>query len=147
MTNPIAPRISVVTLGVADVERSTAFYRALGWQPSSASVPGQVTFFALQGAILSLWGRDDLAAESHADGGRPGAISTAINLESREAVDAAFERVREAGGRVTAPPQATDWGGYSGYIADPDGHLWEIAHNPFWPLGPDGRPSIGADLP
>lgn len=142
MTTPIPPRLSVVTLGVADVERSTAFYRALGWQPSPASVPGQVTFFGLQGAILSLWGRQNLAAEGHVEAGRPGARSMAINLESRPAVDSAFERIREAGGRVTTPPQETDWGGYSGYFTDPDGHLWEVAHNPFWPLGVDGRPAL-----
>jgi predicted lactoylglutathione lyase len=127
---------------VADVERATAFYRALGWQPSSASVPGRVTFFGLEGAILSLWSRDDLAAEGNVDRGVPGANSLAVNLESRTEVDAAFERIREAGGRITAPPVETDWGGYSGYFADPDGHLWEVAHNPFWPIGPDGRPTL-----
>ena len=142
MTQPIRARLSLVTLGVADVARATEFYRALGWEPSSASVPGEVTFFGLQGAILGLWRRENLAAEANVDAGRPGAMSSAINLETRAAVDAAFERVREAGGRVTTRPQATDWGGYSGYFVDLDGHAWEIAHNPFWPIGADGRPEL-----
>ena len=142
MTPPIAPRLSLLTLGVADVEHSTAFYRALGWEPSSASVPGGVSFFALEGAILGLWGREPLAADAKVDAGRPGSVACAINLESRAAVDAAFERAREAGATIPKPPEATDWGGYSGYFADPDGHLWEVAHNPFWPIGDDGRPQL-----
>ena len=141
MTTPIPPRLSVVTLGVADVERSTAFYRALGWQPSPASVPGEVTFFDTQGALLALWGRDALSADSGVRiAGANAAL--AVNLESAASVDAAFARVDAAGGQVVRAPHATDWGGYSGYFADPDGNLWEIAHNPFWPLGPDGRPAL-----
>ena len=141
MTTPIPPRLSVVTLGVADVERSTAFYRALGWQPSPASVPGEVTFFDTQGALLALWGRDALSADSGVRiAGANAAL--AVNLESAASVDAAFARVDAAGGQIVRAPHATDWGGYSGYFADPDGNLWEIAHNPFWPLGPDGRPAL-----
>ena len=141
MTTPIPPWLSVVTLGVADVERSTAFYRALGWQPSQASVPGEVTFFDTQGALLALWGRDALSADSGVRiAGANAAL--AVNLESAAAVDAAFARVDAAGGQVVRAAHATEWGGYSGYFADLDGNLWEIAHNPFWPLGTDGRPAL-----
>ena len=141
MTTPIPPRLSVVTLGVADVERSTAFYRALGWQPSPASVPGEVTFFDTQGALLALWGRDALSADSGVRiAGANAAL--AVNLESAARVDAAFARVEAAGGQLVRAPHATEWGGYSGYFADLDGNLWEIAHNPFWPLGTDGRPAL-----
>ena len=69
-------------------------------------------------------------------------VALAINLESRDLVDACFEEVRAIGGEVVKPPHATDWGGYSGYFADPDGHLWEVAHNPSWPIGADGRPAL-----
>lgn len=142
MTRPITARLSLVTLGVADVGRSTAFYRALGWEPSAASVPGEVSFFALQGALLGLWGRDSLAADARVGAGRPGSVACAINLESRADVDEAFDRAREAGAAIPKPPEATDWGGYSGYFADLDGHLWEVAHNPYWPIGDDGRPAL-----
>jgi predicted lactoylglutathione lyase len=142
---PIPPRVSLVTLGVKDVARSTAFYVALGWPLSSASVPGDVSFFKTAGGLLALWNEEMLAE----DAGLPGAPAAdrrshalAINLESREEVDAALAIAVAAGGRVTRPAQATDWGGYNGYFADLDGHLWEVAHNPFWPIGDDGRPTL-----
>ena len=141
MTSPIPGRVSLVTLAVSDVARATEFYRALGWEPSAASVEGEVTFFATQGALLGLWARDALAADSGvAMDGRNAAL--AINLESRDAVDGAFARVDAAGGQIVRAPHETDWGGYSGYFADPDGNLWEIAHNPFWPIDADGRPQL-----
>ena len=144
MTQPIPARLSLITLGVADVARATEFYRALGWEPSSASVPGEVTFFATQGGLLGLWGRAELAADSGvaAASAGAGAISLAVNVESREAVDDALARAVEAGGRISRGATATDWGGYNGYFLDPDGHIWEVAHNPFWPIGPDGRPEL-----
>jgi predicted lactoylglutathione lyase len=142
---PVPARVSLVTLGVKDVVRSTAFYAALGWPLSSASVPGDVSFFKTAGGLLALW-NEDLLAE---DAGLPGAAAAdrrshalAINLESREEVDAALATAEAAGGRITRPAQATDWGGYNGYFADLDGHLWEVAHNPFWPIGDDGRPTL-----
>lgn len=141
----IAPRVSLTTLGVRDLARSTAFYQALGWPLSPSSVAGEVSFFATQGAILALWGHASLAADAGLAPEPPPAYrgaALAVNLESRDEVDRAFETVREAGGTIVKPPHATDWGGYSGYVADPDGHLWEIAHNPHWPLGPDGRPAL-----
>jgi len=140
----VAPRVSLITLGVADVARSTAFYEALGWPRSPSSVPGEVSFFNTDGGLLALWGRDDLAKDAGATGAQPGfrGVALAINLESRELVDACFGEVRAVGGEVVKSPHATDWGGYSGYFADPDGHLWEVAHNPSWPIGADGRPAL-----
>jgi predicted lactoylglutathione lyase len=142
---PVPARVSLVTLGVKDVARSTAFYVALGWPLSSASVPGDVSFFKTAGGLLALWS-EDLLAE---DAGLPGAAAAdcrghalAINLENREEVDAALATAVAAGGRITRAAQATDWGGYNGYFADLDGHLWEVAHNPFWPIGDDGRPTL-----
>jgi predicted lactoylglutathione lyase len=142
---PVPARVSLVTLGVKDVALSTAFYVALGWPLSSASVPGDVSFFKTAGGLLALWSEDLLAK----DAGFPGAAAAdrhshalAINLESREEVDAALAAAVAAGGRITRPAQATDWGGYNGYFADLDGHLWEVAHNPFWPIGDDGRPTL-----
>ena len=142
---PVPPRVSLVTLGVKDVARSTAFYVALGWPLSSASIPGDVSFFKTSGGLLALW-NEDLLAE---DAGLPGAAAAdrrshalAINLESREEVDVSLATAVAAGGRITRPAKATDWGGYNGYFADLDGHLWEVAHNPFWPIGDDGRPTL-----
>jgi catechol 2,3-dioxygenase-like lactoylglutathione lyase family enzyme len=141
VTAAVTARVSLVTIAVDDIRGATAFYRALGWEPSAASVEGEVTFFDTQGALLALWGRPSLAADSGAEiRGRNAAL--AINLESREAVDAAFARVAAAGGTIVRTPHATDWGGYSGYFTDLDGNLWEMAHNPFWPIGPDGRPAL-----
>lgn len=139
----VPARLSLVTLGVRDVARSTAFYQALGWPLSPASVPGEVSFFNTAGAILALYGREALAEDAHGTPAGPtGAVAMAINLDSREQVDAAFEEVRRIGGAVVKPPTAADWGGYSGYFADPDGHLWEVAHNPAWPVGEDERPAL-----
>lgn len=141
----IPARLSLATLGVRDVVRSTAFYQALGWSLSPASVPGEVSFFGTQGAILAIWGHLSQAADAGLTPDPPPTYrgaALAINLESREEVDRAFETVQAAGGVVTKPPEPTDWGGYSGYFTDPDGHLWEIAHNPSWPLSPDGRPAL-----
>lgn len=149
MPDSIPARISLATLGVSDVQRATEFYTALGWPRAGSSVEGEVTFFPTAGAALSLFGAADLAADAHLPEDAARAVSTAfrgvtlaINLESREAVDAAFVTARGAGARIVKAPQATDWGGYSGYFADPDGHLWEVAHNPGWPLDERGLPVI-----
>jgi len=135
------PRVSLITLGVADLERSLAFYRdGLGWPLSSASVEGDVAFIQLNGMALALWSREKLAEDARLpfDGGW-GGITLAQNHDSREAVDAAADAAMRAGGTMLKPPEPTDWGGYSGYIADPDGHPWELAHNPFWDMDADGR--------
>jgi catechol 2,3-dioxygenase-like lactoylglutathione lyase family enzyme len=141
----VPARVSLITLGVADLSRSTDFYQALGWPLSSASVFGTVSFFRTGGAVLALWGRDDLAADAGvepvATTGFP-AVALAINLETPEDVDAALHQAVAAGGTLVRPAHTADWGGYSGYFADPDGHLWEVAHNPFWPIGLDGRPIL-----
>jgi uncharacterized protein len=140
----ITPVISLITLGVSDLERATEFYRALGWPLSSSSVPGDVSFFRTAGGLLAVWGKKDLAEDCGLpeSGDNFGNATCAINLADRDAVDSAFAEVAAAGGRVLKAPQATDWGGYSGYFADPDGHVWEIAHNPGWPLGVDGMPVL-----
>jgi len=141
----IAARLSLVTLGVADVGRATAFYQRLGWPLSSASVEGEVSFFRTAGGLLAIFGVTDLAADAGvglpANGGFRG-VAVAINLDSRDDVDAALETAVAAGGTVVKPAQQTPWGGYSGYFADPDGHLWEVAHNPGFPIGQDGRPTL-----
>jgi uncharacterized protein len=141
----VPARVSLLTLGVADVARSTAFYEALGWEASPASVPGDVTFFRTGGAVLAVWGAGDLAADTLAEGvPGPGfhGVAQAINVGSEAEVDAAFETAAAAGAVIVKPPVRTEWGGYSGYFADPDGHAWEVAHNPHWPLGPDQLPQL-----
>jgi hypothetical protein len=133
-------RVTLITLGVADLERAIRFYRdGLGWVPSSASQAGEVAFFQVGGIGLALWSRASLAGDARvADGGGWGGIALAQNHGSREAVDAAVASALAAGATLLKAPEATDWGGYSGYVADPDGHPWEVAHNPFWPLAGDG---------
>jgi predicted lactoylglutathione lyase len=142
----VPARVSLVTLGVADVAASTAFYEALGWSLSSASVPGEVSFFKTAGAIVALWGTDDLRADAElpADSALSAfrGVAIAINLASRQDVDDAMLTVEAAGGRIAKAPHSTEWGGYSGYFADPDGHLVEVAHNPFWPLDDRGLPTL-----
>ena len=138
-------RVSLVTLGVRDVERSTAFYQALGWHLSSASVPAEVSFFKTQGGLLAIWGHQALADDADLPAGPVPAYrgaSYAVNLESSELVDELLRLATEAGGMIARPAEATDWGGYNGYFLDPDGHLWEAAHNPGWPIGPDGRAQL-----
>jgi hypothetical protein len=140
------PRITIVTLGVADLERALRFYRdGLGWVPSSASVAGDVAFFQAGGLVVGLWSRAALAEDARLprDDGW-GAVALAHNVASREAVDAVVAEMVEAGGTRLKAPAATDWGGYSGYVADPDGHPWEIAYNPFWPLQADGTVHLPA---
>jgi uncharacterized protein len=141
----IPPKISLVTLGVRDVEAATAFYEQLGWRLSSASVPGDVSFFHTAGGILALWGHDELAADAEVEAEpapRFRGVALAINVASSDEVDAALAAAAAAGGTVVKPARLVEWGGYSGYFADPEGHLWEVAHNPGWPLGDDGLPIL-----
>jgi uncharacterized protein len=135
------PHISLVTLGVADVERASRYYEALGWRRSAASVDGTVAFLEGGTVALGLYGRRALAGEAGVDppSRSTGAVALAMNVAGPAEVDEAMARAAAAGGTVTAPPVATDWGGYSGYVTDPDGHLWEVAHNPGFPLTDDGR--------
>ena len=140
MTTPA--RVSMVTLGVSDVERATGFYRSLGWSLSSASVADEVSFFHTAGAILALYGENDLADEANqtlSPVPRFRGVALALNCDRAQDVDEVVQSVILAGGTVVSPPRATDWGGYSGYFADPDGHVWEVAYNPSFPLLDDGR--------
>jgi hypothetical protein len=142
---PVTPAISLVTLGVRDVAASTRFYQALGFPLSSASVPGEVSFFRTAGGLLGLYGADDLADDARlprAAGNAFRGVSLAVNVASREDVDAAITAAEAAGAGIVKPAQPTEWGGYHAYFADPDGHAWEIAHNPFWPLDDRGLPVL-----
>ncbi|WP_176083077.1 VOC family protein [Martelella sp. HB161492] len=134
-------RMTMITLGVADLERSTAFYERLGWARSVASQEG-VTFIALDGIVLSLFGRKALAEDAGLKddiaGGFPG-FSLAYNVDSEAAVDEAVQFACACGAKPVKPPRKVFWGGYSGYVADPDGFLWEIAFNPFMPLDDKGH--------
>ena len=132
-------RLSIVTLGVADVGRSRRFYEDLGWQASGASNEA-IVFFQFGGIVLALYGRAALAEDARlpADGSGFGGVTLAQNLPSREAVDALLAEVASVGGRILKPAEDVFWGGYSGYFADPDGHPWEVAWNPFFPILPDG---------
>jgi catechol 2,3-dioxygenase-like lactoylglutathione lyase family enzyme len=138
--------VSLVTLGVRDVPAATAFYRTLGFRLSSASVEGDVSFFHTAGGQLAVWGLEDLQRDAGAArAAEPGTfrgVSLAINVETEDAVDAALSAAQQAGGRIVKPAGPTEWGGYQGYFADPDDHYWEVAHNPFWPIGADGRPQL-----
>jgi uncharacterized protein len=130
-------RVSLVTLGVADTGRARDFYEAMGWQGESPD--GDVVFFQAGGMILALWGREQLAGDSTvADNGGWGGVTLAYNVESPEAVDAVLAQAEAAGARIGRPGAETFWGGYSGIFIDPDGHPWEVAHNPGWRLAPDG---------
>lgn len=132
-------RVTLITLGVADLAAAKRFYAAIGWQEHG---PGQegVAFYQMHGAVMALFGRADLAA----DQGRPGAalgtgaMTLAQNFATEAEVDAAFATALAAGGTALKTPAKVFWGGYSGYWADPDGHVWEVAMNPFWPLAADG---------
>jgi predicted lactoylglutathione lyase len=140
----VPARVSLLTLGVADVARSTAFYEALGWRRSSASTP-EITFVPTVGPILALFGRQDLADDAMIDGAGEGfrAVAIAINLGSTAEVDRAYDAWLAAGGRGVRPPgPAVYEGGYMAYVADPDDHLWELAHNPSFPIDDAGRATL-----
>jgi catechol 2,3-dioxygenase-like lactoylglutathione lyase family enzyme len=135
-------RLSLVTLGVADLQRARAFYEGvLGW-PVAASPPG-VVFFDLNGVVLALFPHVDLAQDmmlaSPTLGGGYEGFTLAHNLRSAQEVDELFAHLASHGVTIVKRPKRTDWGGYSGYFADPDGHKWEVAHNPFWTVRDDGR--------
>jgi len=133
-------RLSLVTLGVGDVAAARTFYARLGWREAAASIP-RIAFFDLGGFALALFGRDDLAADVGVGAAGEGfrGVTLAHNVASPTAVDATLADAVAAGGRLVKPAGATAWGGYSGYFADPDGHLWEVAHNPFAALDDAGR--------
>ncbi len=131
-------RLSVVTLGVSDLGRARAFYEALGWR-TGWQEGEDVVFFQAGGMILALWGREQLAADSGVDDrGGFGGVALAHNVRSPQEVDRVIEEAERAGATITRAGAETFWGGYSGAFADPDGHAWEIAHNPHWRLAEDG---------
>ena len=131
-------RVSLVTLGVRDLGRARRFYEALGWTTGAAPAD-DVAFFQAGGMVVALWGREELAADSGVeDAGGWGGVTLAHNVRSPADVDAVVEEARAAGAAITREPAETFWGGYSGAFTDPDGHAWEIAHNPSWTLADDG---------
>jgi catechol 2,3-dioxygenase-like lactoylglutathione lyase family enzyme len=138
----LEPRVTLITLGVSDLPRARKFYEALGFVASGASQES-VTFFPAGGIVLALWSRSALAEDAHATDDKPGSgfagIALAHNARSEAEVDAVLAEAVAAGARLMKPAQKVFWGGYSGYFADPDGHLWEVAYNPGWPLDAEGR--------
>jgi catechol 2,3-dioxygenase-like lactoylglutathione lyase family enzyme len=131
-------RVSLITLGVADLARARAFYEALGWT-TRAKPDDDVVFFQAGGAVVALWDRERLAADSAVeDAGGWGGVTLAHNVGSPREVDAVMEEAAAAGGTIARPGAETFWGGYSGVFMDPEGHPWEIAHNPRWTLREDG---------
>jgi uncharacterized protein len=135
-------RVSLITLGVADLRRAREFYAALGWRVGSEP-DDDVVFFQAAGMILALWDRAKLAADSSvSDSGGWGGVTLAHNVGSPAAVDAVIEEARAAGATIGREPAQTFWGGYSGLFIDPDGHPWEVAHNPGWILNADGSVSL-----
>ncbi|MBB3332042.1 hypothetical protein BDK63_002935 [Halomonas campaniensis] len=136
--------MSLITLGVGDLARARRFYEGLGWRVGLA-VEGEVLFFQLNGLVLSLYARAALAEDAgvaEAESGFAG-ITLAHNVRSAPEVDAVLGEAERAGGRIVRPARRAEWGGYSGYFADPDGHLWEVAHNPGFPLDAEGNASLG----
>ena len=132
-------RVTLITLGVADLAASRAFYARLGWVEHAESQPG-IAFFQMHGAVLGLFGKDELAADqgrARADLG-VGAMTLAQNFATEAEVDEAYAAAIAAGGTALKAPEKVFWGGYSGYWADADGHVWELAMNPYWTLAADG---------
>jgi len=142
-------RVSMITLGVADLPRARAFYEGLEWQ-TNAAPEDDVVFFQAGCMVVALWDRSMLAHDSGvSDSGGWGGVTLAHNVRSPEEVDAVIEQAREAGAQIPRAGAPTFWGGYSGVFVDPDGHPWEVAHNPRWSIAEDGavtlaRPSFDA---
>jgi uncharacterized protein len=140
----VEQRLSLVTLGVRDLARAHGFYEALGWA-SGAAPADDVVFFQAGCMIVALWGRDQLAEDTVVeDSGGWGGITLAQNVRSPAEVDAVLAEAEAAGATIPRRGAETFWGGYSGIFIDPDGHAWEIAHNPHWTLGEDGAVSLSA---
>jgi uncharacterized glyoxalase superfamily protein PhnB len=137
-------RLSLVTLGVTDLPRAVAFYEALGWKPDNDVEAQDVAFFQGPGTVIALWHRDQLAADSAVeDSGGWGGVTLAYNTRSPEEVDAVIAQAEAAGAKIGRAGAETFWGGYSGIFIDPDGHPWEVAHNPHWTITDEGQTRIG----
>jgi hypothetical protein len=131
-------RLSLITLGVRDLRRARTFYESLGWR-TGAGPDDDVVFFQAGGMIVALWDRARLAEDSAVDdGGGWGGVTLAYNTRSPEEVDAVVAEARAAGATIGREPGTTFWGGYSGVFVDPEGHPWEVAHNPGWNIDEDG---------
>jgi predicted lactoylglutathione lyase len=140
----VEQRVSLVTLGVADLPRARAFYERLGWHGQEVE---QTVFFQAGGMALVLWGRDKLAADAGIDDRSEdgfGGVVLAQNVRSADEVDEVLAAAAEAGASITTPALTTFYGGYAGCFTDPDGHAWEVAHNPNWTLRDDGTIELGA---
>jgi catechol 2,3-dioxygenase-like lactoylglutathione lyase family enzyme len=138
-------RLTAITLGVTDIERSKAFYRRLGWTPAFEA--DEVAFFQVGAMVLCLFTGLAQDAAVEAEDRKAGLISIAHNVRTREAVDAALAEAEAAGARITKPAHDAFWGGRTGYFADPDGHLWEVAWNPGWPMDAEGRVKLSSSPP
>lgn len=145
-------RLSLVTLGVTDLDRARAFYQALGWEPGPS--PDHIVFFQAGGMVIGLWERAALAVDSGIDvsddtdetpgsGDSWGGKVLGVNLASTAEVDEQMAQAQEAGATILRPACSRFWGGYSGVFTDPDGHVWEIAHNPYWSVTEDGQTLLG----
>ena len=131
-------RLSLITLGVTDLARARAFYEGLGWT-TRAEPDDDVAFFQAGGMVVALWDRAKLAEDSTVeDGGGWGGVTLAYNTRSPQEVDEVIEQARSTGAAIGREPAETFWGGYSGVFLDPDGHPWEVAHNPHWTIAEDG---------
>ena len=136
-------RLSLVTLGVRNLERSRAFYEALGWKTGAAPAD-DVVFFQAGGMIVALWGREQLTEDTAVeDSGGWGGVTLAYNTRSPAEVDEVLAEAEGAGATIARPGAETFWGGYSGVFVDPEGHAWEVAHNPHWTVAADGSVSLG----
>jgi catechol 2,3-dioxygenase-like lactoylglutathione lyase family enzyme len=136
-------RVSLITLGVRDLGRARAFYERMGWSTGAAPAD-DVVFFQAGGMIVALWDRAKLAEDSGVtDAGSWGGATLAYNTRSPAEVDAVIEEARAAGGEIVREPGETFWGGYSAVFVDPEGHPWEVAHNPHWTIRDDGSVTLG----
>jgi predicted lactoylglutathione lyase len=134
----VKQRVNLITLGVSDLGRARGFYEGLGWS-TGAAAGDDVVFFQAGDMIFALWDRARLAEDSTvADSGGWGGVTLALNLGSPAEVDAVIEEARDAGATIGREPAETFWGGYSAVFLDPDGHPWEVAHNPHWTIAEDG---------
>jgi len=139
----VKQRVNLITLGVGDLGRARRFYEALGWT-TGAGPKDDVVFFQAGEMVLALWDRARLAEDSAVtDGGGWGGVTLALNFGSATEVDAAIEEARSAGATIGREPAETFWGGYSGVFIDPDGHPWEVAHNPHWAVTESGGIELG----
>ena len=138
-------RLSLITLGISDLDRARTFYEALGWT-TGAEEGDDVVFFQAGGMVIGLWDRAKLAEDSVVtDGGGWGGITLAYNTREQSEVDQVIEEARSAGATIGREPAETFWGGYSGIFIDPDGHPWEVAHHPGWTIEEDGALTIPKD--